>query len=165
MDSSLLGDYLNDHLAGSVIAIEMGQHLRDEHADDRLKSFIDVKLAEIEQDRIVLKRLIDQIGGEQSTAKKSLAWLTEKIGRLKTGGGGSEREIAFQQLEQLETLMLGVRGKLALWELLERIAESDDRLAGFDWADLKQRAKEQIAAIDEERVGAGMRAFGASDSL
>lgn len=159
MDSSLLGDYLNDHLAGSVIAMEMGAHLRDEHADDRLKSFIDVKLAEIEQDRDVLKEMIDLIGAEQSTTKKSIAWLTEKIGRVKTGGGGSEQEIAFQQVEQLETLMLGIRGKLALWELLEQISKKDERLANYDWANLKQRAKDQIAAINEERLNAGMRAF------
>ena len=159
MNDELLASYLNDHLAGSVIAVEMGAHCRDSHADDELAAFLDGILREIEADRDVLKGLINLVGGEQSTAKKSAAWLTEKAGRLKTVSGDEPANVAFSRMEQLEVLMLGIRGKLALWEVLADLAQIDGRLASHDWAKLKAGAADQVKRVDDQRKRAAREAF------
>lgn len=164
MNDALLASYLNDHLAGSVIAVEMGGYCRDNHADADLAAFLDGLLAEIEEDRHVLKRLIERVGGEQSTAKKSAAWLTEKAGRLKTVSGDDPVSVAFSRMEQLEVLMLGIRGKLALWEVLHDLAGTDERLQGFDWEKLKRNAADQVRRVDERRRAAAREAFLTADA-
>jgi hypothetical protein len=164
MNDALLLSYLNDHLAGSVIAVEMGDHCRNNHADAELVAFLDRLLAEIEEDRNVLKDLISRFGGEQSTAKKSAAWLTEKFGRLKMLSGSDPANVAFSRMEQLETLMLGIRGKLALWEVLAELAPSDTRLTGVDWNKLQQTAADQVKRTDEQRRRAAREAFLTADA-
>jgi len=164
MNDSLLASYLNDHLAGSVIAIEMGGHLRKNHADGELIAFLDRLLREIEEDRNVLKELIGRIGGEQSAAKKAAAWLTEKAGRLKTVSGDDPANIALSRMEQLEALMLGIRGKLALWEVLRELAVSDERLKNFDWEKLERTAADQVTRVDERRRAAARDAFLTEDA-
>lgn len=159
MNDELLASYLNDHLAGSVIAVEMGGHCRDNHADEELASFLDGLLREIEGDRVTLKDLIKLVGGEQSRAKKSAAWLTEKAGRLKTASGDEPANVAFSRMEQLEVLMLGIRGKLALWEVLADLAQIDRRLASYDWAKLKASAADQVKRVDGQRMRAAREAF------
>ncbi|MGC1274970.1 MAG: hypothetical protein WBC44_14790 [Planctomycetaceae bacterium] len=158
MNDELLISYLNDHLAGSVIAIEMGEHCRDNHAGSELAEFLDGLLREIESDRTVLKDLIGRLGGDQDAAKKSAAWLGEKAGRLKLRGD-APAEIALSRLEQLEVLMLGIRGKLGLWDVLERLAATEERLQSFDWAKLQRSAADQVERVDGQRIRASQEAF------
>lgn len=158
MNDTLLLAYLNDHLAGSVIAIEMGEHCRDNHATPALAAFLDGLLGEIESDRTVLKDLIGRLGGDQDTAKKSAAWLGEKAGRLKLRGD-EPAEVALSRLEQLEVLMLGIRGKLGLWDVLERLSAKDERLRSFDWANLRRSAADQVERVDGQRIRAAQEAF------
>lgn len=159
MNNALLLSYLNDHLAGSVVAVEMGDHCRDNHADAELVAFLDGLLGEIEEDRNVLKDLISRLGGEQSKTKKAGAWVTEKLGRLKMASGSDPANVAFSRMEQLETLMLGIRGKLGLWEVLAELAPKDARLAGIDWDKLQQTATDQVRRTDEQRRRAAREAF------
>jgi len=77
--SENLGTYLNDHVAGSVLALELLDHLID------LPEALDRKLlaqlrAEIQEDQDVLRQLLRSLGAKESTARKAAAWLTEKLG-------------------------------------------------------------------------------------
>ena len=156
MNDELLLTYLNDHLAGSVLGVEVGQHCRDDYADPELAAFLEGLLAEIEEDRVVLTDLIERLGGKQNVVKKSAAWLSEKATRLKMLGS-APASVAFSRMEQLELLMLGIRGKLALWTVLESLA--DGRLKGTDWAKLKRRAADQVERVDRHRILAAREAF------
>jgi hypothetical protein len=60
--SDPLATYLHDHLAGSNFALELLKNLHDQHAGDSLGQFAAVLLIEIEEERQVLQRIIDQIG-------------------------------------------------------------------------------------------------------
>jgi hypothetical protein len=151
MSSKALRIYLNDHLAGSVAALELSDHLADLHSDPARKQFFVGLRAEIVEDQKVLQRVLDQVGGEESPVRKAAAWLTEKLGRAKLKlddpGDGQLRV-----LEALETLALGIQGKLALWRVLEAVANRIPQLQIVDFDRLKQRAVQQHQRVEDQRL-------------
>jgi hypothetical protein len=70
--------------------------------------------------------------------------------RLKPGG----------RFEDLETLSLGVEGKLALWVALHRAYGDDPRLRGIDLDALSDRARSQRRRIEQQRLDAAEGALG-----
>ncbi len=125
--------YLNDHLAGSVAAIELLEYLQKSHAGTSLESFLRGLHDGIEADRDELESLMSRLNVTQSKTRKSVAWLSEKISELKLRmddpAGG-----ALQLLEGLEVLAVGIEGKKALWRALATAAEesSELRIANYD---------------------------------
>ena len=114
--SDRLATYLHDHYSGSTFAIELlkglrEQHAGEPHAGEPLSEFADGLMVEIEEDRKVLQRIIDRAGGEPAALKEAAAWLSERLSRFKL-----RRKTAgdFGTSEALETLALGIVGKLAL---------------------------------------------------
>jgi hypothetical protein len=144
-----LETYLNDHLAGSVVAVSILKILRDQHAGRSLGGFAAGMLAEIEADRAVLQRLIQRVGAEASASKRAIAWVGGRASRLKL------RRLAAGDLgtfEALELLALGILGKRALWRALAAIQPADDRLGGADFAQLEARAQAQHDRVEERRL-------------
>jgi hypothetical protein len=151
--------YLNDHLAGSVAAIELLDHLRElSKRTERERLFASLK-SDIEQDQMVLKELLHALGGKQSRARQAVAWLTEKVGeaklRLDDPGEGELR-----LLEALETLELGILGKLALWRALEVAADVVPQIRKLDLSELERRAEAQRDRVEIERLKVARAAFG-----
>jgi hypothetical protein len=149
--SDPLGTYVHDHLAGAVVAINLLQGLRDQHADVPLGPFAAELLAEVEADRVVLQGLAERVGAGSSRLKEVTAWLGEKVSRVKlrrraAGGLGT--------FEALEALALGILGKLALWRALAVVAAADARLGGVDFNHLAARAQAQHAQAEERRLEA-----------
>ena len=66
--------YLNDHLAGSVAAIEMVDNLIEHHPEDRFGKFFHDLRNEIHADQEKLRDLIQKVGAEESTIRKAGAW-------------------------------------------------------------------------------------------
>ena len=64
--------------------------------------------------------------------------------------------------EALETLALGILGKLALWRALAVVAATDARLRGIDFDSLAARAQAQHARVEERRIEAALTAFKAA---
>lgn len=58
--------YLHDHLAGAVVAIELLEVLRDQHAGEPLGQFAGDLLVEVEADRTVLRGLAERVGAESN---------------------------------------------------------------------------------------------------
>ena len=153
MSGDALRTYLNDHLAGSVAALELLDHLADIHSDpDRTRFFTRLR-SEVAEDQNVLQQLLVKVGGKESTARKAAAWLTEKIGRVKLRlddlGDGQLRV-----LEAIETLGLGIQGKLALWRALAAVVDRVPQLQGVDFARLEQRALQQHERVETQRLQA-----------
>jgi len=156
--SENLGTYLNDHVAGSVLALELLDHLIDlPEAPDR-KLLTQLRI-EIQEDQDVLRQLLRSVGAKESTARKAAAWLTEKLGRAKLrideSGSGELR-----MLEGLETLALGIQGKLALWRSLATLEDAVPPLKTLDLARLQSRALEQFERVDRLRLDAVRRILG-----
>lgn len=158
MTTSVLTTYLNDHLAGSVAALELLDLLYNTSPAGEREHYSRLR-EEIEEDQRVLQQTIHRLGGKESRVRKAAAWLTEKLGRAKLRfddpGDGELRA-----LEALETLGLGIQGKLALWRLLETVAASIPELAPLDLSGLQRRARDQFDRVDRLRLQAARAAFG-----
>jgi hypothetical protein len=144
-----LATYLHDHLAGSNFAIDLLESLRDRYAGQSLGQFASNLLAEIQQDRNTLKQIADRVGKGTPDLKEAAAWLAEKASRLKLS---HDHPNALGTFQALETLALGILGKLALWRALTLIADIDDRLSDLNLPELIRRAEAQHAAVEEHRL-------------
>jgi hypothetical protein len=59
--------------------------------------------------------------------------------------------------EVLETLVLGIRGKLALWQVLPIAREVDPRIPNLDFEKLAASAEEQGARVEKRRLQGPLR--------
>ena len=135
--------YLNDHLAGSVAAVELLTHLAEGSHNDEMKAFFLRLRKEIAEDQNVLRDFVRSIGGEESTMKKVGAWLMEKVSRLKLQPEAGDN--GFGVFEALEGLALGIQGKRALWCSLSAAGVSGGR--HLDYTRLEKRAVEQFEEV------------------
>ncbi|MGZ4966865.1 MAG: hypothetical protein ACXWGY_08115 [Chthoniobacterales bacterium] len=141
-----LAIYLNDHLAGSVGALEMLDELIEAQKDHALGAFLKSWRIEIGADQRELKRLMTHLGIEESSVRKAGAWIAEKISRVKLGSSDAQKpDLAF--LQSLESLSLGISGKRSLWRNLGAVAESEPSLSDFDFGRLEKRAADQFEQV------------------
>lgn len=154
--SDPLATYLHDHLAGSTFAIELLESLGDQHNKTELGGFAAAVLVDVKEDQHVLQTIVGRVGRRGVDLKQAVAWLAEKASELKLrredpGGLGT--------LQALETLTLGIVGKLGLWRVLAAAAATDDRVRGADFDKLIARAQEQHARVEQRRMETACRAF------
>ena len=147
--SDTLAIYLQDHLAGAEVAIDMLHALSDQYRNATLGIFAAGLVHEIEQDRATLRQIADQVGDGGSTLKEATAWIGEKFTRLKLHSRVSG---ALGTLETLETLGLGILGKAKLWRALAEIASGDPRLQGVNFSHLFERALAQHEQVEARRL-------------
>jgi hypothetical protein len=147
---SSLTVYLNDHLAGSMAALELLDHLLTLYSGAERETL--AKLGQkIEEDQEVLRQLIQAIGGKESPVRKAVAWLTEKVGQAKLkfdDSGDGDLRI----LEALEILGLGIQGKLSLWRALAAVPDPMPQLRALDLSRLQQRALDQFELVEGLRL-------------
>ncbi len=147
--------YLNDHLAGSVGAIELLDNLIEHHSEDRFGKFFAGLRQEIRPDQDTLRDLIRKVGGEESTLRKAAGWLSEKFGRMKLGDGEDSAEL----LQAVEAIALGITGKKLLWRSLGAIGSSFSALQGMDFVALEKRAQGQFERVEDLRLQMAREAF------
>ena len=158
MASDYLGTYLNDHLAGSVVALELLEDL-EAKAEEGAKSFFSGLRTEITEDKRELESLMNRLRVRESAPRKAAAWITEKLAHLKltlddrTAG-------PLWLLEALEALSLGIEGKLALWRALA-VVQTRPELEGLDLERLAERAVDQRCRVEVARLDAAKAAFAA----
>jgi hypothetical protein len=158
MEANKLQIYLNDHLAGAVLGIELAKRSRNKNAGSLLGEFLGSFLTEIRADQTALKNVIARAGLRQNPVKTSLAWLGEKAGRFKLNGE-IRKYSDLSRLEEIEGLQLGVRGKLGLWIALGELYSSDARFKGVDFELLSERARRQLNQLETHRLSAARQAF------
>jgi hypothetical protein len=155
---SLLSIYLNDHLAGSTVGVELAKRAAGSNKGTPVGEALGSLAQDIEEDRRDLEAIMGALRIKKSPLKSSLAWVAEKGGRLKLNGrlvGYSD----LSRLEEIEGLKLGVEGKLALWRSLERIAPSIEELPSNDLERLIKRAEDQRERLETLRMAAVDQAF------
>ena len=159
MANEHLASYLNDHLSGSVAAIELLENLQTAYAGTEVGQFCAELRNDIEADRQELKRLMDGLEIPQSGARKAGAWIAEKLAELKMRLDDSAHG-PLRLLESLEAVELGINGKLALWRGLIAAAETAPALRGaLDYERLAKRATEQIERVEARRSDAAKVTF------
>jgi hypothetical protein len=163
LDRKLLGIYLNDHLAGSTVGLELSRRARDSNKGNEYGEVLERVAKEIEEDRETLQRLMKDLGVRRDHPKVAAAWVAEKFGRLKPNG----RLISYSPLSRLvetESLALGIAGKLSLWEALAEVAGEDARLDPEELRRLAERAERQRKEVWRLRQRAAGEAFAAQAS-
>ena len=153
----LLAIYLNDHLAGARLGVELARRLRSSNEGDAEMGPPLARLcAEIEADRDTLVALMQQLGVSRSPVKPIGAWVAERFGRLKLNGQLRGYSPLSRVLE-LEVLAAGIGGKLQLWNALEETFAGT--LQGFDFGALAGRAEDQGARVEDLHLAAAQRAL------
>ena len=145
-----LVSYLNDHLAGSVGALELLDRLIENHEGKPLERFFKNLRGDIQEDQTKLEELIHKLGEEESAVRKAGAWILEKLSRAKIRLTESE-EGDMGLFLALEALALGITGKQALWRALASASETVPSLARLDYAELEARAAEQAERVEAKR--------------
>ncbi len=146
MSQSLLPIYLNDHLAGATIGIELARRAsRSNRGSPEFGEPLERICEEIEADKVSLEEVMAALDVSRDRVKPVGAWVAEKLGRLKPNG----RLRGYSPLSrviELEGLYLGISGKLRLWSLLGE--RTDEALAEFDLPQLAARAERQRAEVE-----------------
>jgi hypothetical protein len=158
MDRKLLGIYLNDHLAGATIGLELSRRACGSNKGSEYGDVLERIAREIEEDRETLKALMDSLEIRHDRVKVGGAWVAEKFGRLKPNG----RLLSYSPLSrlvELESLALGIGGKLSLWEALREVAAEDARLDAEELGRLAERAERQRREVWQLRQRAAREAF------
>ena len=149
MNSRLLRIYLQDHHAASAGGVALARRaLGRSHPLAK----------QIARDRDVLERAMRQHAVTPSALKVGIVRVAELVGRLKLNGRIFERS-PLSSVVELETLVVGVRGKEALWTALQRAGIS---LEGVDLEALIESARAQGAELEALRLCAVSRAFAGS---
>jgi hypothetical protein len=155
-DLKLLSTYLNDHLAGSTVGVELCRRAASNNEGTELGSFLERLAVEIDEDRETLHSVMHRLDVKKDRIKVAAGWTGEKAGRLKP----NNRLFSYSPLSrliELEGLALGVEGKRSLWQVLAELNEP--RLAEFDFEQLLERARSQRDELQRRRPAAALEAF------
>lgn len=156
----LLGVYLNDHLAGSTMGLELARRMAAS-ADPGSATVLRGLVAEIAEDRSALLAIMATLGIPVRGYKVFAAWAGEKIGRLKLNGRLLSRS-PLSSLEEAEILRLGVEGKACGWRTLRALAGRDSRLDAGRLDELLARADRQSSALEALRASIAEQALSTS---
>jgi hypothetical protein len=154
MAEQFLATYLNDHLAGSVAALELLAHLEQAHARTPIASLAEALRTDISGERNELEMLMARLQITVSRPRKAMAWVAEKVSELKlrlddpTGG-------ALSLLQLLEALSIGIEGKRLLWRSLgaAQIIDTSDSQR------LEQQSDQQRRRVEMARLEAAKGAL------
>ena len=151
-----LDSYLNDHLAGSVGALELVDHWSELYDCRPLAKFLSALRKDIKADQKTLRELMRALGTKESSVRPAGAWVAEKLSRARFAVASDDAG-GFCLVLALETMVMGITGKKLLWRAL---AASDlPRKANIDFVEMQQRAEEQIARVELERIRAARDAL------
>lgn len=151
-----LESYLNDHLAGSVGAVELVEHWAHLHDGKPLGAFFSDIGTDIRADQGTLRDLMHRLAIDESNLRKAGAWAAEKAGRARLTIAGYEPG-SLGLVLTLEGLIMGVTGKKLMWRALA--AANLPQLSGYDFKELERRAEQQIERIEIERIRGAQQAF------
>lgn len=157
-----LAIYLNDHLAGAALGVELARRLRSSNrGDPEMGEPMSRICAEIEEDRETLIRLMERLGVDRNPVKPALAKAAERLGRLKLNGRLRGYSPLSRVLE-LEVLAAGIGGKIQLWNALEQ--SFGETLEGFDFHLLAERADNQGRQVEDLHLAATRRTLPSATS-
>jgi hypothetical protein len=158
VDEKLLRIYLQDHHAGSTTGLELARRIRGSNKGNEYGEVMSKVVDEIAADRKSLESIMDELGFGADKIKDIGAWALEKAGRLKLNGQITGYS-PLSRVVELEGLITGITGKIALWVALLQIAPEEPRLDAARLERLRERGESQRATVEELRRRAAREAF------
>jgi hypothetical protein len=153
-----LDTYLNDHLAGAKFGSDLAELLSKRSEGSPLGETLKSLAAQIEEDRQTLIGLMDRLGTTRNPVKQATTWLAEKVSRAKLGGVTASAS-GLPTFMALESLSLGVEGKISLWTALKEVVDRYEPLASVNLDELIGRAHAQRRTLERERLTASRKAL------
>lgn len=150
--------YLNDHSAGSLTGYELAKRCLSNNEGTELGDYLRSFVAQLEDERADLKRLMESLGFPEDKIKEGMGWVAEKAGRLKLNGQIRGYSPLSRVLE-LEGLVIGVTGKRGLWRSVKEYGATDPRVSVIDIDRLEEQAQAQLEELEKHRLEAAQRAF------
>ena len=154
--------YLRDHHAAGCAGVAIARRVAARQvasSDGSLSRALAEVASDIEADLRSLEGVMARIGVEPSRGKDALSRMAERAGRLKLNGRVL-RHSPLSDVLELETLVVGITGKEALWESLRIVGSiPEDQLRG-----LIERAQVQTEVVERCRRAAVRRAFAATST-
>ena len=149
--SEPLGAYLNDHLAGATLGSDHAAQLREYSDGAPFAAEAERIAVEVEEDRQALIDLMSRLDVGRNPIKQAGAWVAEKAGRIKfTGVSSGDADYGLYMA--LETMALGVVGKLKLWQALKHVQPTLPELSAPELDRLIARAVSQHETLEAERA-------------
>jgi hypothetical protein len=152
-----LSIYLNDHLAGATTLVNLlGSLLQTKPFDLELEGFFEALRTDVIADQTTLEGIMERMHVKKRRHITAMAWLIEKLSRLKLG---LDKNGSLYLLEALELVEVGIEGKRELWRSLAVTSGQFTDLKGIDFDDLIKRAQEQhdrVEAVREQTSNAAL---------
>jgi hypothetical protein len=141
---SALSIYLRDHHAAACAGVRLARRIAARSPSSSSQAEV---AHEIEHDLRALEQLMRELGVEPSRVKDAIAIAAERLARLKQGPQLVGRSSPVELID-LETLVVGITGKRALWLSLREleVVSPPERLER-----LIERATSQLATVEERR--------------
>lgn len=139
--------YLDDHRAGAAAGLALARRMSDRYGGEPGFEALVGLARDIDDDMRSLDELREQIGSTGGAAKRALALVGERLGRLKPNGH-LLRESPLSRVLELELLSAGVAAKGRLWDAL-MAACGTERLGGLDLQRLSDRADDQLSILHD----------------
>jgi hypothetical protein len=148
MPTKTLQVYLNSHRSGGVVARSVVDSLR-RSGDGGLAAEMDWLRGQLAEDLSTLERVMERLAvptsrlhsvGARIAGQTAVARMSARRAQSPAGG----------ELLGLETLAVGIQGKLALWRSLR--AAAPDRLGDVDLGTLIERGVTQFDRVEALRV-------------
>jgi hypothetical protein len=155
---TLLGIYLNDHLAGATGGLELARRTAVAHSGTEAATTLSSIAKEIEEDRESLLEIMAALQVPVRQYKIYAAWTAEKVGRLKLNGHLLDRS-PLSSLVELEALRLGVEGKACLWRTMILVAANEPSLDVVRLNQLLARATSQRETLETTRMASSAEVF------
>jgi hypothetical protein len=160
MNRTLLGIYLNDHLAGATAGVDLARRLARTEAEWAGNGKLERLAEEIEHDRAELLAMMAAIGEPVRRIEVRAGWVLEKLARVKLNGRMVARS-PLSRVVELEAMRLAVEGKVAGWRTLRTRATVDSRLDAAKLDELVASGRSQITRLERLRVRAAAELFAA----
>lgn len=161
MNEKRLRIYLEDHLAVMVAEAELANRCWRSNRKTPLGEFLKQLANEVKAQQSIVKDIIHRIGCKEtveSRLKQGAAWFAEKLGRLKL----NDSLLSYSDLSrvvELETLAAAAQERVALWDNLHAIEESDSRLHGITFSFFGEQSQEHLVELNSRRRMAAAEAF------
>ena len=153
--SRYLPIYLRDHhaagSAGARLARRVAENVNPEIVGQPGLLAI---CEEIAADLRTLEAIMAGEGVGPSRVKDAAAIAAGELGKLKSNGH-LRRRSPLSDVIELETLMVGIKGKAALWKSLAQVLPHSE----VDFEALQERAARQLVSVSRSRDDAAQRAF------
>ena len=150
--------YMSDQLALGVVWRELARRTLGASEGtpdgDVLRRVADA----IAEDVATFAQMMRRLGFSTRTPKVAVAILAERAGRLKLNGRIVKRS-PLSQFQELDVLVMGIEGKVLLWQNLRDGAGLGARLPDVDFERLVERAREQRALLEPLHARAAREAL------